>query len=313
VGGALTGAFAAVAMGWFHIGGINGGGYAVLEESLTASLSVKVMLVLCALKLLATVSSYSSGGAGGIFAPSLFMGAMLGGAFGSLDRTLFHHPDQTLGAFALVGMGATFGGIIRAPMTSVLIIVELTSGYGLILPLMIANTAAYVIASRLRPVPIYEALLAQDGIHLRDRGPLSALEALKLEAFTPPAAALVRFRFASRGGDLLRQSEGAAQRVFPVLDADERLIGVVTGEELALLEADPALALLVTASEIMRAPVAVSTEDNLLTALELMRAQRIPEVPVLDSDGRLLGVIDEATIAQAYLRESAAKAAPVHS
>jgi CIC family chloride channel protein len=312
VGGALTGAIAAGAMGWLHIGGINGGGYSVLDLALTASLSVKVMLVLCAMKLVATVCSYASGGAGGIFAPALFMGAMLGGAFGSLDRTIFHHPDETLGAFALVGMGATFGGIIRAPMTSVLIIVELTSGYGLILPLMIANTAAYVIASRLRPLPIYEALLAQDGIHLRDRGPLGALERLKLERFAVKEVGVVRLRVGSGGGELLRQTAGAEQRVFPVIDSDERMIGVVTAEELALLEADPALALLVTASEIMRAPISVNTDDNLLTALELMHAQRVPELPVLDSEGHVLGFIDEATIAQAYLRESALEPPAAH-
>ncbi|HEX4339292.1 MAG TPA: chloride channel protein [Polyangiaceae bacterium] len=310
VGGAVTGAIAAAVMAWFHMGGINGGGYAVLDQALTASLTVKVMLVLCAMKLVATVCSYASGGAGGIFAPALFMGAMLGGAFGSLDRTIFHHPDSTLGAFALVGMGATFGGTIRAPMTSVLIIVELTSGYGLILPLMIANTAAYVIASRLRPAAIYEALLAQDGIHLRDSGPLVALESMKLDAFAmKEGSSKVRFRFASRGGDLLRQTEGLEQRVFPVVDAEDRMVGVVTGEELALLEADSALALLVTASEIMRAPISVHSDDNLLTALELMRSERLPELPIIDREGHVLGFIDEATIAQAYLRETAPKTA----
>ena len=132
------------------------------------------MLVLCVAKLVATVFSYSSGGAGGIFAPSLFIGAMLGGAFGSLDRRSFTTSD--IGAFALVGMGAVFSGTIRAPMTSVLIIVEMTSGYGLILPLMIANMSAYVLARQWRPEPIYEALLAQDGIHLRERAVLDTLE-----------------------------------------------------------------------------------------------------------------------------------------
>lgn len=166
LGGLVTGSLAVAALYGLGTGGVNGAGYQVVEDSLSGLLPVKVLLVLCVTKLVATVFSYSSGGAGGIFAPSLFMGAMLGGAFGSLDRTVFGHGPEAMGAFALVGMGATFCGTIRAPMTSVLIIVELTSGYGLILPLMIANMSAYALARHLRPVPIYEALLAQDGVYL---------------------------------------------------------------------------------------------------------------------------------------------------
>ena len=124
------------------------------------------MAAFCVLKLAATVCSYSSGGSGGIFAPALFMGAMLGGAVGYLDVTVFHHPADSIGAFAVVGMGAVFAGIVRAPMTSVLIIFEMTGGYGLILPLMIANMSAFALARHWRHTPVYEALLAQDGIYL---------------------------------------------------------------------------------------------------------------------------------------------------
>src|ERR1700685_2482449 len=125
------------------------------------------MLVLCAMKVVATVFSYGSGGAGGIFAPALFIGGMLGGALGAFDVQIFHHDGDSGRAFALVGMGAVFSGIIRAPMTSVLIIIEMTSGYSLILPLMIANMTAYGLARRLRPTPIYAALLGHDRIHPR--------------------------------------------------------------------------------------------------------------------------------------------------
>ena len=124
------------------------------------------MVVLCVLKLAATVTSYSSGGSGGIFAPALFMGGMLGGAVGYLDVTVFHHPADSIGAFAVVGMGAVFAGIVRAPMTSMLIIFEMTGGYGLVLPLMIANMSAFALARHWRHTPVYEALLAQDGIYL---------------------------------------------------------------------------------------------------------------------------------------------------
>jgi chloride channel protein, CIC family len=124
------------------------------------------MLGLGLLKLLATVCSYSSGGVGGIFAPALFVGGMLGGAVGYLDVAVFHHPPETVPAFALVGMGAVFAGVIRAPMTSVLIIVEMTGGYGLVLPLMVANMTAYGLARHWRHLPVYEALLRQDGVIL---------------------------------------------------------------------------------------------------------------------------------------------------
>jgi CIC family chloride channel protein len=130
---------------------------------------VVFMAVFCVLKLLATVCSYSSGGSGGIFAPSLFMGAMLGGSVGYLDVTVFHHSTDAIGAFAVVGMGAVFAGIVRAPMTSVLIVFEMTGGYGLVLPLMIANMTAFALARHWRPIPVYEALLAQDGIDLPHR------------------------------------------------------------------------------------------------------------------------------------------------
>jgi CIC family chloride channel protein len=306
IGGAVTGLLAVGTMFWLHMGGVNGGGYGVLEQSLTGTLPVRVLLILCVVKLLATVFSYSSGGAGGIFAPSLFMGAMLGGAFGSLDRTLFHHGAETMGAFALVGMGATFGGTIRAPMTSVLIIVELTSGYDLILPLMIANMSAYALASRLRPVPIYEALLAQDGIHLHDRVPKVALEHLKLDGLTAPDPNVVSFPIAAPGREFLQRIQGSSQNVFPVLDGNDALVGLLTSEELALFEEDPALALLVTASDVMRSPVSVRREDSLLTALEVMRTERLSHLPVLDIEGRVLGFIDEPTIARAYLREATA-------
>ena len=146
------------------------------------------MLVLCLMKVAATVFSYGSGGAGGLFAPSLFIGGMLGGAFGFLDTALLHHgAENSVGAFALVGMGAVFAGSIRAPITSVLIIFEMTGSYGLILPLMIANMTAYGLARRFRPVPIYEALLEQDGVHLPHRhGAVKhALEVLRVaEAMT---------------------------------------------------------------------------------------------------------------------------------
>jgi CIC family chloride channel protein len=310
VGGLVTGVLTVGVLYYLGVGGINGGGYRVVEASLSGHLPVKVLLVLCGAKLVATVFSYSSGGAGGVFAPSLFMGAMLGGAFGALDQRLFDHGAEAMGAFALVGMGATFCGTIRAPMTSVLIIVELTSGYGLILPLMLANMSAYALARYLRPIPIYEALLEQDGIHLTSRPSAQALEQLKLNGLPVVGADRARVRESGRAADLLRAALPAGQHVYPVVNATDRVIGLITSEDLAVLEADPTLSLLVTASDIMRPAASVSFDDTLLTALDLMRAERLPELPVLDATGRVLGFIDETTIASAYLQQTHPSSVP---
>jgi CIC family chloride channel protein len=166
LGGLATGCLAVVGLELFHLNGIAGDPYKTLTMALTGTMPLIVMCAFCVLKLASTVCSYASGGSGGIFAPALFMGAMLGGAVGYLDVTVFHHPFDSIGAFAVVGMGAVFAGIVRAPMTSILIVFEMTGGYGLVLPLMIANMTAFALARYWRNEQIYEALLAQDGIHL---------------------------------------------------------------------------------------------------------------------------------------------------
>src|SRR3954451_16986589 len=166
LGGLAVGGLAVIGLEFFHLNGIAGDPYKTLTLALTGTLPLWLMVAFCVLKLAATVSSYSSGGSGGIFAPSLFMGGMLGGAVGYLDVTVFHHPADSVGAFAVVGMGAVFAGIVRAPMTSILIVFEMTGGYGLVLPMMIANMSAFALARHWRPVPVYDALLAQDGIIL---------------------------------------------------------------------------------------------------------------------------------------------------
>jgi CIC family chloride channel protein len=160
VGGVLVGL-----MGWF-VPQVLGVGYSYVGLALDGTMALKLMVLLVVLKLFAITTSYASGNAGGIFGPALFLGAMLGGAIG----TVAHHwlPTYTAapGAYALVGMGALFAGIVRAPMTSVLMIFEMTRDYAVIVPLMIANLASLFISTRFQKEPIYEALAQQDGIHL---------------------------------------------------------------------------------------------------------------------------------------------------
>ncbi len=144
----------------------SGVGYGHVSEALNGQMTLEVMALLVVLKLLATTSCYGTGNAGGIFGPSLFIGAMLGGAVGTVAHQLL--PDFTggVGAYALVGMGALFAGIVRVPLTSVIMIFEMTRDYSIIVPLMIANLISFYISYRLQREPIYEALQHQDGLHL---------------------------------------------------------------------------------------------------------------------------------------------------
>ncbi len=161
----LAGGLLVGIMGWF-VPQVLGVGYGYVGDALNGTMALKLMLVLVVLKLLAVTTSYASGNAGGIFGPSLFIGAMLGGAVGTVAHHLFPAYTATPGAYALVGMGAVFAGIVLAPMTSVLMIFEMTQDYAVIVPLMIANLVSLFISSRLQRQPIYEALAVQDGIHL---------------------------------------------------------------------------------------------------------------------------------------------------
>jgi CIC family chloride channel protein len=145
---------------------IMGVGYDYVDQALNGSLLLKSMALLCALKLGATVVSYASGNAGGIFAPSLYIGAMAGGAIGLMVKNVAPFPTGDAGAYALVGMGTLFAGIIRAPMTSVFMIFEITQDYQILVPLMVANMLSFMISRRYQPVPVYHALLQQDAIHL---------------------------------------------------------------------------------------------------------------------------------------------------
>jgi CIC family chloride channel protein len=152
-------------MGWF-VPQLLGVGYKHVGEALNGSMALRLMLLLLVLKLFAVATSYASGNAGGIFGPSLFLGAMLGGVVGNVANHFLPNYVGTPGAYALVGMGAAFAGIVRAPMTSVVMIFEITRDYAVIVPLMISNLVSYFISSRLQHKPIYEELAHQDGIHL---------------------------------------------------------------------------------------------------------------------------------------------------
>lgn len=155
---------------WQFSGGHHGVfsiGYADLNDALNGQLVWQVLLLLLIGKCLATAICYAAGASGGIFAPVLFIGSMLGGLFGALLVQFFNVDTSVAAASALLGTGAFFAAVIRCPLTSVLIIFEMTHNYSLILPLMVGNFFAYMISVKLRRIPIYDALLLQDGISLK--------------------------------------------------------------------------------------------------------------------------------------------------
>jgi len=302
IGGLVTGALAVASLLWFGVGGVTGGGYDTLSKALSGNLAGQVLLGLCAMKIIATVFSYSSGGAGGIFAPSLFIGGMLGGALGLLDVRLFGHPSSEVGAFALVGMGAVFAGVVRAPITSVLIIFEMTGSYGLILPLMIANMAAYVIARHWRPSSVYEALLEQDGIHLPHPGAPAphALEQLRVEeAMTPDPIALPVDMTA---GEAAVRIMGRDHSSYPVVDHAGVMLGIVGEARLrrtvAEGEADRPL------REMLAQASVVEAGAPLARAVVMMNRRGTRRIIVVDSIGQshLLGILTMSDVVGAHAR-----------
>ncbi|MEP6925204.1 MAG: chloride channel protein [Pyrinomonadaceae bacterium] len=299
IGAGLTGVLAVVAIYFLQTGGITGSGYDTLSTALSGHLAWRVMAVLCLLKLAATVFSYSSGGAGGIFAPALFIGGMLGGSIGFLDVFFFGHSSNEIGAFALVGMGAVFAGIIRAPMTSVLIIFEMTGSYGLILPLMIANMTAYGLARRIKPIPIYEALLEQDNIHLPHRtgGAPHALEQIKVsDAMTIRIVALpVELNVKTA----LEQVQNLPFSIFPVVDKAFHCVGVITEARLRRSMADNLGNELL--SKLADKAQLVYPDHTLSQAVVRMNQAKTLQLAVIERSAgrRLMGIITMSDIVRA--------------
>src|SRR5271167_629575 len=143
-----------------------GVGYNHVDKVLNGGVVLKLVVLFAVLKILATAVCYASGNAGGIFGPALFIGAMMGAAVGSVAHSWFPLYTAGPGAYALVGMGTAFAGIVRTPLTSVIMIFEVTRDYNIIVPLMISNLIAFFISQWLQKEPIYEALAHQDGVHL---------------------------------------------------------------------------------------------------------------------------------------------------
>jgi CIC family chloride channel protein len=198
-------------------------------------MALKLMLLLVVLKLIGVTVSYSSGNAGGIFGSSLFLGAMLGGSIGTVAHHLLPGYTATSGAYALVGMGALFAGIVRAPMTSVLMIFEMTRDYAVIVPLMIANLTSLFISSRFQKQPIYEALAHQDGIHLPSHSTRDELNQRTVDQVMQRSPQILPAQM--RIEDAVQQTRSSQLRIWPVVEKD-CFLGMLTGETLGCVFVD---------------------------------------------------------------------------
>ncbi len=301
VGGLVAGTLTIITIYFFQkyeVGGVNGASYDTLSLALSGKLLWHVMLVFGTCKLLATVFSYSSGGAGGLFAPVLCIGGMLGGVFGWLDLNILHNANE-LGAFALVGMGAVFAGVIRAPITSVLIIFELTDGYELILPLMLANMIAYALARHWQPLSVYEALLEQDGIHLpHGKRPIThALEQVSVAAaMTTQLHTLASNLTVAEAVQAIANTNVSS---YPLLDSDGAFLGLVSEARLRRTLAEGGGDRRIQTLIDRRKPL--HPDQNLVSAVVMMDQRETRQLAVVErnSPSKLVGMLTMSDIIRA--------------
>jgi CIC family chloride channel protein len=271
----------------FFVPEVLGVGYGRVGDLLNGSMEISVrgfaiagvaaMVILMVLKLVATATCYGSGNAGGIFGPSLFIGAMLGGIVGTVANMFFPESTGPPGAYALVGMGTAFAGIIRVPFTSVIMIFELTRDYSIIVPLMLSNMISYFIAYRLQPKPIYEALAEQDGIHLPTAATQHSHGRLRVRrAMRVPTEVLEAGMTPRQARERIQNSPWAA---WPVID-ERGLVGMITAAALRDAEISNADGVLVEVAGVRASPHL--HDDHLLDlALERMGAASVTVLPVV--------------------------------
>ncbi|MGA9768666.1 MAG: chloride channel protein [Blastocatellia bacterium] len=296
IGGAIIGA-----IGLWQPNAL-GIGYDFLGQVLQGqdNLVLKAVVALMVAKVLASAFSYGSGMSGGVLGPSMFVGGMLGAAIWHV--LTFIEPDVLIarGAFALVGMGAMFAAVIRVPITSILLIFEMTYNYEIILPLMIANAIAYAVASRMWQLSIYEAFMFQDGIHLNTTPRTDALSRITAASvMTQDVVTLPDDITVAEALDLVGRLE---YNGFPVL-REGHMVGLITTGDLRRLEAEGKQAEFI--ADVMTRKIVHSHPDQTLDTVVLKLAQReLSQLPVVSriDDTRLLGIITLRDIARAQAR-----------
>ncbi len=176
---------------WLGAPQVMGAGYEYMDQAMHGQFTWQFLAILAGLKMVATLLSFVSGTPGGMFAPTLFIGAMLGAAVGGAEHVFLPRLLASPGTYALVGMGVLFAGFLRAPMTSVFMVLEVSGNYSIILPVLVANTMAYLVSRALQPTPIFDVLTRQDGLELPSMEEQREEDILRVEDAMRPAAELV--------------------------------------------------------------------------------------------------------------------------
>jgi CIC family chloride channel protein len=264
-------------MGWF-VPQLLAVGYKHVGEVLNGGMALRLMILLLVLKLVAVATSYASGNAGGIFGPSLFLGAMLGGIVGNVANHFLPNYVGTPGAYALVGMGTAFAGIVRAPMTSVVMIFEITRDYAVIVPLMISNLVSFFISARFQKQPIYEVLAHQDGIHLPRAETRKQGAQRQVAHAMRDATEVLNAKITVQ--EVLEKSRSNELRAWPVCD-ERGVIGVISLQSLQRANSDglgsKRLSEIVDAGEFPH----VHADHSLHLALDRMGASQLDLLPVV--------------------------------
>jgi len=291
----VAGGLAVGVIGWF-VPEVLGVGYNLIDRVLLGNTSLKVLIVLVILKIVATATCYSSGNAGGIFGPSLFIGAMVGGSVGSIAHYLFPHSTASPGAYALVGMGTAFAGIVRTPLTSVFMIFELTRDYSIVVPLMISNLISFFISSRLQPEPIYDALALQEGVYLPTAEDREGLEEVRVEmAMQRDEIPLSPEMTLGAAQDRLNEIQ---QGSWPVAEG-RRLLGLLTARHLGVV-VDTDLPVRSVMTE--QSGIFVYADHSLSYALARMGSAQVDALPVVSraNRGELIGILRRSDVLTAF-------------
>ncbi|MDU0313136.1 chloride channel protein [Phycicoccus sp. M110.8] len=283
-----------------------GVGYPVLGNAVDGRYTVAFLLLLLLGKMVATSLTIGIGGSGGVFAPSLFIGAMLGAGFGEAAHTLAPGIAGPVGAYGLIGMGAVFAGAARAPITAVIILFELTGEYTIILPLMAAIVLATGISHRLSPDTIYTLKLRRRGVSLArpetlpvHHGPVQVREVM-----TPVPQPVSEDATLA---DVATALAGSRFGILPVLAASGDYLGVVTarGVSAALADGRHDAAAASMATEV---PTVIRGNDSLDAAAEALSRDDTSALPVVDDDDTVIGWLDYRALFTA--RRTAAAGSP---
>lgn len=286
-----------------------GVGYGNIEGAVHATMALKLLLILIPLKLLAVCLTLGSGGSGGVFAPSLVLGALLGGAFGTVLSYIFPNMGIEPGAYALVGMAAFFAGTAHAPMTAFLIIFELTGDYLIILPLMLAVVITTLISERAHPASIYTLKLLRRGININKEMIHDILESIRVKDILGKETSSVRP--SASIDEITSVVEKENRGTITVVDGEGVFRGIITlGEIITLLKNKDTLMHLIVAEDLVKEVPCLEESESLKEALSKFVESGSDVLPVLrgvEDKKKLVGVILKHDILSAYRREMAVR------